>query len=226
MKKPMKLVARLVRARAVVLAALLLMPIVQAVAQDYPNRPIRFVVPFTPGGSQDVIARIFAQKLSESLHQQVVVDNRGGAAGLIAAEMVAKAPRDGYTMLLASGGQISLAPALHSKLAYDPVRDFRSVGQIAEQAMSLIVNNSVPAKSVAELVTYGKGLALYRTLGRIAKVPTPVMEACIALAEAAVGRPLAGDNDVAAALDLDTMDCAVLLAAVQDATSDGANGRG
>jgi tripartite-type tricarboxylate transporter receptor subunit TctC len=129
-------------------------------AQQYPSKPIRFIVPFTPGGSQDVIARIFAQKLSESLGQQVVVDNRGGAAGLIAAETVARAPKDGYTMLLATGGQISLAPALHSRLAYDPVKDFASVGQIADQAMSLIVNNGVPAKSVAELVAYAKGKSL------------------------------------------------------------------
>jgi len=89
------------------------------VAQEYPTKSIRFVVPFTPGGSQDVIARIFALKLSDSLGQQVVVDNRGGAAGLIAAETVARAPKDGYTMLLATGGQISVAPALHPKLPYD-----------------------------------------------------------------------------------------------------------
>jgi len=130
------------------------------VAQEYPTKSIRFVVPFAPGGSQDVIARIFALKLSDSLGQQVVVDNRGGAAGLIAAETVARAPKDGYTMLLATGGQISVAPALHPKLPYDPVKDFASVGQIADQAMSLIVNNAVPAKSVAELVSYAKGKPL------------------------------------------------------------------
>jgi tripartite-type tricarboxylate transporter receptor subunit TctC len=155
MEIPMK---TLMRACAVLLAALMFAG--AAGAQQYPSKPIRFIVPFTPGGSQDVIARIFAQKLAESLGQQVVVDNRGGAAGLIAAETVAKAPRDGYTMLLATGGQISLAPALHPKLAYDPVRDFTSVGQIADQAMSLIVNNAVPAKSVAELVAYAKGKSL------------------------------------------------------------------
>jgi tripartite-type tricarboxylate transporter receptor subunit TctC len=127
---------------------------------DYPSKPVRFVVPFAPGGSQDVIARLFAQKLTESLGQQVVTDNRGGAAGLIAAELVARAPKDGYTMLLASAAQISIAPALHAKLAYDPVQDFAAVGQIVDQPMSLVVNPALPAKSVQELIGIAKGRSL------------------------------------------------------------------
>ena len=126
----------------------------------YPSKPVRFVVPFAPGGSQDVIARLFAQKLTESLGQQVVTDNRGGAAGLIAAELVARAPKDGYTMLLASAAQISIAPALHAKLAYNPAKDFAAVGQIVDQPMSLVVNPALPAKSVAELVAVAKARSL------------------------------------------------------------------
>jgi len=129
-------------------------------AQSYPSKPIRFVVPFTPGGSQDVIARLFAQRLAERLGQQVVVDNRGGAAGLIAAEMVAHAPQDGYTIFLVTGGPISLAPALHAKLAYDPLKDFVYVTQLVDTPMALIVTPALPAKSVAELIALAKSKPL------------------------------------------------------------------
>ena len=131
-----------------------------ALAQLYPSKPIRLVVPFTPGGSQDVIARLFAQKLAESFGQQVVVDNRGGAAGLIAAELVAKAPKDGYTIFLVTGGPISLAPALHAKLAYDPLKDFVYITQLVDTPMALVVTPSLPAKSVAELVALAKSKPL------------------------------------------------------------------
>ena len=106
-------------------------------AQNYPSKPVRMIVPFTPGGSQDVIARLFAQKLTESFKQQVVIDNRGGAAGLIAAEMVARAPKDGYTLFLITGGPISLAPALHPKLPYDPIKDFSPITQLVDTAIQL-----------------------------------------------------------------------------------------
>ena len=129
-------------------------------AQTYPTKPIRFVVPFTAGGSQDVISRLLAQKLSASLGHQVVVDNRGGAAGLIAAELVAKAPKDGYTILLTSAGQISIALALHPKLAYEPVRDFAPITQLIDTPMALIINNSLPVKSVADLIALAKAKPL------------------------------------------------------------------
>ena len=131
-----------------------------APAQPYPSKSIRLVVPFTPGGSQDVIARLFAQKMSESLGHQVVVDNRGGAAGLIAAELVAKAPKDGYTLFLVTGGPISLAPALHAKLAYDPLKDFVYITQLVDTPMALIVTPALPAKSVAELIAIAKAKPL------------------------------------------------------------------
>ena len=127
---------------------------------SYPSKPIRFVVPFSAGGSQDVIARLLAQKLSTSLGHQLVIDNRGGAAGLIAAELVAKAPPDGYTILLTSAGQISIAPALHPKLAYDPVRDFAPITQLIDTPMALIVTTGLPVKSVADLIALARAKPL------------------------------------------------------------------
>ncbi len=129
-------------------------------AQNYPNKPVRMIVPFTPGGSQDVIARLFAQKLTESMKQQVVIDNRGGAAGLIAAELVARAPKDGYTIFLITGGPISLAPALHPQLPYDPVKDFAPITQLVDTAMALIVTPGLPVKNVPDLVALSKAKPL------------------------------------------------------------------
>lgn len=131
-----------------------------AFAQNYPDKPVRVVVPFTPGGSQDVIARLFAQKLTDSMKQQFVIDNRGGAAGLIAAELVARAPKDGYTLFLITGGPISLAPALHPKLPYDPIRDFAPITQLVDTPMALIVTLALPAKNVQELITVARARPL------------------------------------------------------------------
>jgi tripartite-type tricarboxylate transporter receptor subunit TctC len=91
-----------------------------AAAQGYPAKPIRFISPFLPGGSQDVIARSVGGKLAERVGQQVVVDNRSGAAGIIAAELTARAPADGYTILMVTAGPITIAPSLNRKLSYDP----------------------------------------------------------------------------------------------------------
>jgi len=137
-------------------AALFACAALPAAAQNYPDKPVRMIVPFTPGGSQDVIARLFAQKLTESLKQQVVIDNRGGAAGLIAAELVAHAPKDGYTLFLITGGPISLAPALHPKLPYDPIKDFAPITQLVDTPMALIVTPSLRAKNIAELIAVAK----------------------------------------------------------------------
>ena len=145
---------------ALICAGLSALGALAAHGQNYPSKPIRFVVPFTPGGSQDVIARLFAHKLFDSVGQQVVVDNRGGAAGLIAAELVAKAPKDGYTIFLVTGGPISLAPALHANLPYDPVRDFAPVTQLVDTPMALIVTPSLPVKSVADLIALAKAKPL------------------------------------------------------------------
>jgi tripartite-type tricarboxylate transporter receptor subunit TctC len=134
--------------------------IAPAVAQTYPSKPVRLIVPFTPGGSQDVIGRLFAQKLSGRFGHQVVIDNRGGAAGLIAAEMVASSPADGYTIFLVTGGPISIAPALHPRLAYDPARDFVYITQLVDTPMALIVTPGLPVKSVADLIALAKAKPL------------------------------------------------------------------
>lgn len=122
----------------------------------YPTRPIRFISPFLPGGSQDVIARIVGTKLGERLQQQVVVDNRSGAAGIIATELTVRAQPDGYTLLMITAGPITIAPSLQKKLPYDPLKDLAPVIHLVDTPMALIVNPTLPAKSVAELVALGR----------------------------------------------------------------------
>lgn len=125
-------------------------------AQTYPAKPIRFVVPFTPGGSQDIIARLVGQRLSERVGQQVVIDNRGGAAGLIAAEIAAHAPPDGHTIFMATAGPVTIAPSLHRKLSYVLAKDFAAVIHLVDTPMALVASNGLPAKSVVELVALAK----------------------------------------------------------------------
>jgi len=125
-------------------------------AQDYPNKPLRLIVPFPPGGGNDILARSVGQRLAEAVGQQIIVDNRGGAGGLIGAELAAKAVPDGYTIFLASIGNLAFMPALHAKLPYDPVRDFAPVTLLATSAFVLVVNPSLPAKSVRELIALAK----------------------------------------------------------------------
>ncbi|CAG0977167.1 hypothetical protein BURK1_01545 [Burkholderiales bacterium] len=127
-----------------------------ALAQGYPARPIRLIVADAPGGAPDQLGRLLAQKLSESIGQQVVVDNRAGAGGVLGAEFVAKSPADGYTLLLTTTAIYALLPNLRKDLPYDPVRDFVSISRIATTSNVLVVNNSVPAANVAELVRYAK----------------------------------------------------------------------
>jgi len=127
-----------------------------ALAQDYPNKPITYVVPFTPGGTTDVIGRTIADKLSQSLHQPVVVDNKPGAAGAIGAAFVAKAKPDGYTLL---GGTISthaINASLYKDLPYDPIKDFEPVTLVGFIPNALYVNPDLPIKNVQELIAYLK----------------------------------------------------------------------
>jgi tripartite-type tricarboxylate transporter receptor subunit TctC len=124
-----------------------------ALAQNYPNKPIRLVLPYPPGGGTDVIARPLAQKLTENLGQQVIVDNRGGAGGNIGMEFVAKSPPDGYALLFALTAQYAVNPSLYPKLPYDPVRDYAPISLLANAPYLLVVHPSLPAKSVAELIT-------------------------------------------------------------------------
>jgi tripartite-type tricarboxylate transporter receptor subunit TctC len=126
-----------------------------AFAQTYPNRPIRLVVASSPGGGSDILARIFAQKLSEDLAQQVVVDNRGGASGVIGTDIVAKAAPDGYTLLIIQPS-LTINPSMIAKLPYDATRDFAPVSLVVDAAQILCVNAAVPAKNVKELIALAK----------------------------------------------------------------------
>jgi tripartite-type tricarboxylate transporter receptor subunit TctC len=141
-------------------AALVLAAIASASAQEdpakYPSRPIHIVVGFTPGGGNDLIARIVGQKLSEDLGQPVIIDNKPGAGAIVATEYVAKSAPDGYTLLVGASGAMSINPAVYAKLSYDPVRDFIPISELGSFPLILIVNASSPFKSVAELVAYAK----------------------------------------------------------------------
>ena len=125
-------------------------------AQQYPVKPIRCVVPYPPGGPTDIIGRAIAQKLTESLGQPVFIDNRGGAAGTIGSEQVARSPADGYTLLWGTPGTHGIAPSIYPKLGYDPVKDFAPVTLIALGTNLMAVHPSVPARSVQEFVALAK----------------------------------------------------------------------
>src|SRR5262245_772469 len=125
-------------------------------AQGYPGKPVRMVVPFPPGGGTDVIGRLLAQKLAGALKQQVIVDNRAGAAGRIGAEHVARSAPDGYTLLMATTTVIITAPALFPKLPYDSLKDFAPVSPVSTGTYVLVVHPSVPARSVKQLIALAK----------------------------------------------------------------------
>lgn len=138
------------------LYAVLLLAACTVQAQDYPNRPIKVVMPFAPGGPTDLVARILAQGLQPRLGQPLVIENRPGANGIIGTEAVAKADSDGYTLLLAPTSH-TINPSMYRKLPYDTVRDFASVAYIGNSSsMVLVVGNAVPARSVKELVSLAK----------------------------------------------------------------------
>jgi len=125
-------------------------------AQDYPNKPVRMVVPFPPGGTTDILARAVGQKLSESWGQQVVIDNRGGAGGNIGTDIVAKSPADGYTLLMGTVGTHAINASLYGKLPFDPIKDFAPVTLVASVPNVLVVNSTVDSKSVKELIALAK----------------------------------------------------------------------
>ena len=117
-----------------------------AQAQDYPSKPLRLIVPFPPGGSTDIVARIVAQKLALRLGQSIVVENRGGAGGTLGAAAAAKATPDGYTLMVGSTSTHSVAPSVYPKLDYDPVKDFAPVSMMATTPYLLVVNSGFPRK--------------------------------------------------------------------------------
>ncbi len=125
-------------------------------AQSYPQRPIRFVIPYAPGGNTDMIGRVLGAKVTESIGQTVVVENRGGAATLIGAENVAKSPPDGYSMLLATSTTLAINPHLYKTLPYDPLKDFTPVILVARIPMVLVVHPSLPVKTALDLISLAK----------------------------------------------------------------------
>jgi tripartite-type tricarboxylate transporter receptor subunit TctC len=127
-------------------------------AQSYPSKPIRFIAAFPPGGPSDIVSRAIAKRMSDLLGQPVVVENRAGAGGNIGAEFVAKAPPDGYTVLL-GGSYITIAPSLYRKLPFDPLKDFAPIGLMVSNQYVLLVHPSVPAKSVNDLIRVAKARA-------------------------------------------------------------------
>ena len=141
--------------RAVVLAVAAACT-VPALAQTYPAKPIRMIIGFPPGGGTDIIGRIVAQRMSEGLKQQLIIDNRGGASGLIGAELAAKAPPDGYTIMMAHIAAMSILPSLYSKMSYDPVRDFAPISLVAISPQLVVAHPSLPAKNIKELIALAK----------------------------------------------------------------------
>jgi len=145
----------MLRKSLAILPVLVLLGSAPAVA-DYPTRPITLVVAFTPGGASDVLARILARKLEQVLGQPFVIDNRPGAGGNVAAEMVAHGPADGYTLLAGNNAILATNAALYKKVNFDPENDFAPIGLIGSQANILVVNPAVPANSMAELIALAK----------------------------------------------------------------------
>ena len=125
-------------------------------AQAYPNRPVKLIVADAAGGAPDQLGRMLAEKLSVGLGQQVVVDNRAGAGGVLGAEIAAKSPPDGYTLLMTTSAIYAILPNLRKNLPYDPAKDFVPISRIATASNVLVVNNALPAKNVAELIKIAK----------------------------------------------------------------------
>jgi tripartite-type tricarboxylate transporter receptor subunit TctC len=125
-------------------------------ADIYPTKPVRVVVPFAPGGINDVLARILSQKLTENLGATIVIDNRGGAGGTLGSNIVAHAAPDGYTLLFSSSSTIAVSPSMYSNLPYDPVQDFSAIAQVASVGSVLVVHPTIPANTVKELIAYAK----------------------------------------------------------------------
>jgi tripartite-type tricarboxylate transporter receptor subunit TctC len=144
--------------RATSLVILLVLSMLASVssAQSFPVRPVRVVVPYAAGGLPDTMARIVAQRLTESFAQQFIVDNRPGAGGIAACELVAKSPADGYTLLVADTPQTAVNLALYSKLPYDTLRDFAPVSIIGTSTQFLVANAALPVTSLSELIAYAR----------------------------------------------------------------------
>jgi tripartite-type tricarboxylate transporter receptor subunit TctC len=128
----------------------------KAFSQDYPIKPVRLIIPFAPGGSNDILGRMIGAKLAEALGQQIVIDNRGGAGGSIGVELAAKSAPDGYTLVIGHIGTLAVNPTLYKKLPYDPIKDLQTISMLAKVANVMVVHPSLPAKSVRELIALAK----------------------------------------------------------------------
>jgi tripartite-type tricarboxylate transporter receptor subunit TctC len=167
-------------ARLAAFAASLALGTTAALAQSYPAKPIKVIVPFPPGGSADLVARTVGQKLSENTKQAVVVENRPGADTIIAMQAVKSAPADGYTVGYAIGSALTMNPTLYSNLPYDPNKDFLPVTLLVNNPLALVVHPSVPAKTAKELADYIKtnpGKLFYGQANIVAKVATEAFAA-------------------------------------------------
>lgn len=197
------------KACALVLAAALAFAGVDCAAQEFPNKPIRLVTGNAPGGGTDTLARMLAPKLSERLGQPVVVENRPGAEGVIASELVAKSAPDGYTLLVGTDGQMVLNVGLYPKLPYDPVSDFVPVTRLSSTPLMIAVHPSVPANSIKELIAlakakpgglfYASGAPVFRVATEMfkAQTGTNIVQVPYKGAAPAVAALVAGDVQVA-----------------------------
>jgi tripartite-type tricarboxylate transporter receptor subunit TctC len=161
LRRPLHVNAGRARALAAAVMAMTTMTMLPAVAavpaeRKYPDRPIRYIVPFAPGGPTDILSRAFAEPLSNALGTPVVVDNRGGAGGVVGTEIVARAAPDGYTMMIGHVGTHAINPSLYGKVNYDPERDFQPISLVATWPLALSVHPSVPAKNVKELIALAR----------------------------------------------------------------------
>src|SRR5260221_13486243 len=150
-----------VRSLAALLASCAALGTVAAHAETYPSRPITLVVPSGPAGAVDSVARVFAQYLGQQIGQTIVVDDRAGAGGNIGTDAVAKAPRDGYTLLMAASSAQTINPVLYSKIPFDPIKDFEPISVIATAPYALVVNPKLPANTVRELIELAKKQPLF-----------------------------------------------------------------
>lgn len=141
--------------QAALLACAMLLP-GAALSQSYPARPIRIIIPFPPGNTVDIMARLIGPKITERLHQNVIVDNRAGASGQLGLELGARAAPDGYTLVGGQGGNLVVAPHTYKKLPYDPLKDFAPIALSTTNYLGLVVNPSVPFRTVKDLVAYAR----------------------------------------------------------------------
>ena len=195
-------------ARAALIACLLCVVGATVSAQSWPNKPLKLIVPYAPAGGTDVLARNLAQKLTEALGQPVVVENRAGADGMIGSEFAARAPADGYTMLIASSSH-AINPTLYAKINFNTVKDFSCITQTAKQQVILVVHPSLPVNNVRELIQYAKAnpgtlnfaspskatqlpMELFNTMAGIKMTNVPYKGSAPALTDMLAGRIQAG----------------------------------